>query len=339
MPRHQTRGRSLNRGGPRRRTVNKRRALSVNSNNKVKNEEIGSGGFGVVSRPPQMCGRYISNEKNFNADAFREVYLGNPDYISKITELSGAEIELDIGNRIKELMPDYDNYFCLIEFICGAPESKSFERNGDFYGTYAIAPYCGVPLSKLIERNIPPPVSVFELCFLVTALQHLTRAINRLHTHHIYHQDIHLDNILWDTDTGLMRLIDFGLAQYPEGMGNNDPVILNLELTDCEKLIDNVIKPVVTYVLQSDILETARRRYSYIDDFYYQLREFNGRIDSILNPRGENRFNRVNREQQVTRYLNVILQFLQINTVDQLSAEYNAPANNRRNNNNRKNNQ
>jgi hypothetical protein len=334
MPRHQTRGRSLNRAGPRRRTVNRRRARSVNSNNKVKNEEIGSGGFGVVSRPPQMCGRYISNEKNFNAEAFREVYLGNPDYISKITELSGAQLELQIGNRIKALMPDFDNYFCLIEFICEAPESKSFERNGDLYGTYAIAPYCGIPLSKLIERRIPPPVSVFELCFLVTALQHLTRGLTRLHTFHIYHQDIHLDNILWDTDSALMRLIDFGLAQAPPDLRNNDPVIINLELTDCEKLIENAIKPVVLYVLESDILEVGRRRYPYIDDFYYQLREFNGRIDSILNPSRGNSFNRVNREEQVTRYLNVILQFLQIQTVDALAAEYNVQNNQRNNNHN-----
>ena len=347
MPRHQTRGRSLNRGGPRRHTVNKRqRARSLNANRKIKNEEIGSGGFGVVSRPPQMCGRYLSNEENFNSAAFRETYLGNPEYISKLTEFSGAEHELAIGTYIKDNLDNYQNYVCLVEFICQAPPNKSIEVNGDFYGTYAIAPYCGAPLSKLIENEIPPPVSVFELCFLITALQHLTRGVSSLHRIRIFHQDIHLENILWDTDTGLMRLIDFGLAQNlsGEGLVNNSPVIINVELGDWEKIVHYVIIPVTNYVLDSDILEKARPKYPYVDDFYYQLREFNGKIQAILNPRGAPLM-RASNDEKVTRYLNVILQFRNVQSIEEISNEYNranaeAKAANAANRaNNRKNNQ
>jgi serine/threonine protein kinase len=347
MPRHQTRGRSLNRAGPRRHTVNnRRRARSLNANRKIKNEEVGSGGFGVVSRPPQMCGRYISNEENFNSAAFRETYLGNPEYISKLTEYSGAKHELDIGIYIKDHIDDYQNYVCLVEFICQAPEDKSIEVNGDLYGTYAIAPYCGIPLSKLVEKDIPPPVNVFELCFLITALQHLTRAVSRLHRARIFHQDIHTDNILWDSDTGLMRLIDFGLAQNLSGerLNNNSPVIINAELADWERTVQNVIIPVVKYVLDSDILDRARSKYSYVEDFYYHLREFNGRIQSILNPRNAP-FARANNEEKVTRFLNVILQFREIPSLNEISNEYNraeseaAAANAANRANNRKNNQ
>lgn len=347
MPRRQTRGRSLNRGGPRRRTVNnRRRARSLNANRKIKNEEVGSGGFGVVSRPPQMCGRYLSNEENFNSAAFRETYLGNPEYISKLTEYSGAKHELDIGLYIKDNIDDYQNYVCLIEFICEAPADKSIEVNGDLYGTYAIAPYCGVPLSKLVEREIPPPVSVFELCFLITALQHLTRGLSRLHRIRVFHQDIHLENILWDTETGLMRLIDFGLAQNLSGerLANNSPVIINAELSDWDKMVQNVIIPVTNYVLDSDILEKARRKYPYVDDFYYRLREFNGVIQSILNP-PRSPLARADNDEKVTRYLNVILQFRNIPSLNEISNEYNraeadaAAANATNRANNRKNNQ
>jgi serine/threonine protein kinase len=351
MPRRQTRGRSLNRAGPGRRTVNNRRARSLNANRRIKNEEIGSGGFGVVSRPPQMCGRYLSNEENFNSAAFRETYLGNPEYISKLTEFSGAEHELAIGTYIKDNVEGYQDYVCVVEFICQAPENKSIEVNGDLYGTYAIAPYCGVPLSKLVEKDIPPPVSVFELCFLVTALQHLTRGLSRLHRARIFHQDIHLENILWDTDTGLMRLIDFGLAQNLNGerIANNSPVIINVELGDWGRMVENAIIPVVNYVLDSDILEKARRKYQYVDDFYYQLREFNGKIQAILNPRGAPLM-RADNDEKVTRYLNVVLQFREIQTLNEISNEHNRAeaeaaaanaanraANNRTNN--RKNNQ
>ena len=309
------RGRIFNRHNKTVRNGN-RRSRSLEPRKKNTSEEIGSGGFGIVSRPAARCDSFIN--KNFNQNVYREAYYNNPNYISKLTEHSSAERELEIGNAIKDLIPTYYDYFCLVEFMCSAPESKSINRNGDFYGTYAISPYCGIPFSELLRQDIVAPMNVFELCYLLTALQQMVEGLRLLHVNHIFHKDIHDGNILYDSENYMLRLIDFGLAENHSDIKNvNSPIIISGELHDLDMLINNVINPFIEYLLDSRINEAdIRSEYPSIDKFYYQIRKFYGRMSAIKNPKNKVSFNNADRLEQDTRLLNIVHQFKKLKGIN-----------------------
>lgn len=304
MPSYNTRrrGRSLNR-------KNKFRKTQRNSTNKARSEEprreennskeIGSGSFGIVSRPPARCNSFYN--KNFNQNAFREAFY-NPNYVSKLTTHWSASKEIDIALAIKERIPTYYEYFCLGEFICPAPESKSINRNGDEYDTYIIMPYCGIPFSQIIRNDVIAPMSIFELCYILTALQKLVHGIQLLHMNHIFHNDIHEDNILYDSETYTLRLIDFGLSNTHSDIKNADStVIIRAELSDMDKFIDNVIRTYTRYILDSRIFRPEiRKTYPSINKFYYQLSDFFFEISRIKNPENQARYHKAN---LLTRYI------------------------------------
>jgi serine/threonine protein kinase len=319
------RSRSLNRG-KRGRTYRKnsnRRARSLEPyiNN---SEEIGSGGFGIVSRPPAKCDSFLN--KNFNQNALRAAYYGNPNYISKLTEYSSAERELEIGIAIKDVIPNYEDYFCLVEFICNAPASKSISLGGDDYNAYAISPYCGITLEDYIRSDINAPINIFVLCYLVPSLQYMIIGLQTMHKYHIYHKDIHEGNILYDSDSGLMRLIDFGLSDDQRNIKNdNHPAIINEELHDLDMLVEYVIEPLINFLLYSLIsTESVHRKYPYIEDFYHELKRFKQVMNSMMNPKNKNKYENVtDNEEKLVRLLNVVYQFKQIKSVDEIEKQYN----------------
>jgi serine/threonine protein kinase len=318
MPRHTIRrGRSLNRNNRFRRTHrNNTRAKSAELRRKNNNsEEIGSGGFGIVSRPPARCDSFYN--KNFNQNAFREAFY-NPNYISKLTEFSGASHELEIGNTIREQIPNYYDYFCLGEFICKAPDSKSINMGYNTYDTYLVVPYCGKPFSDILREDIISPMNVFELCYLLTALQELIKGIRFLHLNHIFHKDIHDGNILYDSENYILRLIDFGLSEdYSDIKNVNSPIIINSELHDNEMIVDNIIMPYIEYLLNSRInLRNVRNAHPAINKFYYQIREFYGLTSKIKNPNNKSSYNNSNSLTKDTRLLNIIHQFRQLKGIN-----------------------
>ena len=340
MPKNYTRrrGRSLNIYNKFRKTNRNIRSKSLQPLKNNNSEEIGSGGFGIVSRPPARCDSFIN--KNFNQNAWRAAYYGNPNYISKLTEYSSASRELEIGNTIKDEIAFYDDYFCLVEFICNAPQSKSINRNGDFYGTYAISPYCGIPLQQYLRFDIPAPINIFELCNLVTSLQNLIRGIQQLHLKHIYHKDIHDENILYDSDSGIMRLIDFGLSDdFRKIKNDNHLVIISEEHHDLDMLVKNVILPLVEYVLDDPRMSDTKIhiKYPYVEDFYYQLRNYYGKTNVIMNPKNKNSFRNSDKEEQLVRLLNVVHYFRELKSINELAEPYFEHANNYNNQNKNKN--
>jgi serine/threonine protein kinase len=307
------RTRSANRKNTQRRN-NTRRAKSLERNKNINAEELGFGAYGIVSRPPAKCARFLNNE-NISTDLWREAYYGNPNYISKLTEYTNALHELEIANIIRKNIPNYENYFCLTEFICYAPESKIIYRGSDYMNTYAVAPYCGVTLLKVIESDYP--MNIFELCNLIPAAQHFIRGVLKLHTLGIYHKDIHEENVLYDRESGSLRLIDFGLAENLTDIKNkNSSIIISSELHDSEQIVNNIIRPLVGFLLDSRISDdTVRETYKFINNFYYQLRDFYGSITSTLNPRGQERLQYVNNEEKLNRHLQVILKLKELHDV------------------------
>lgn len=300
------RGRIFNR---RNKKNNTRRAKSVEAKRKNTSEEIGSGGYGIVSRPAKRCDTFL--DKNFNKNVFREKYYNNPNYISKLTEFGSATRELEIGNAIKEKIESYKDYFCLVEFICNASDTDSISIGTDTYDTYAISPYCGIPFSELLRQDIIIPMNVVELCYLVTALQTLIKGIKLLHSYHIYHKDIHTGNILIDSETLTLRLIDFGLSENHSNITNNkSPIIFKSELIDLEMIVNNIIEPFTKYLLGSRINDIDLHDVQpIIKDFYEQIVIFDEYMRLIKNPRNGVTYNNADDKIQDERLLNIIHEF------------------------------
>jgi hypothetical protein len=336
MPRHtKRRGRSLNRSNRFRHTQrNNTRAKSLPPNQNVKSDEIGSGGFGIVSRPPARCGSFIS--RNINQNAFREVYAGNPNYISKLTESSSAQKELNIALSIKDRIENYYDYYCLIEFICNAPEKKSIEINGDYFGAYAISPYCGITLESYLRAARQTPFDKFELYNTLPILQNLVYGVLLLHENNIVHQDIHDENILYDKEYNVMRLIDFGLAidfnrnnsNNPRTNNNplnkNDPKFINAKLHDIHQVVDNIILPYFELILdyRNNIpINNAKlfRNYPELEEFLSNIRELNGKYDLFKNPRGQTSYPRVDKTEQLSRLMMYVYSFMELPSLHQLA--------------------
>lgn len=261
MPSFKTKRRtkSLNRGNNKkfRRT---RRAQSAERYTNINAEKIGEGGFGIVSRPPARCAHFFSenskniNQRNINSTVFQETYYKNPNYISKLSEWASATKELEIGEIVKKNIKNWKNYFCFIEFICGAPKDKHIQIGADDYqDTYAIAPYCGITLNRIIDDKYY--MNPKELCHLIDALKEIVIGLGNLHRIQIYHQDIHDENLLFNPKDGKLRWIDFGLAldlfDDKKKFGNNwkeHPSIITAKHFDTENLIYNIIEPTLDFI-------------------------------------------------------------------------------------------
>ena len=269
MPSLKTRSRrrsqSLNRVRRSRNTIRNsrtnRRTQSAERYKNINAEKIGEGGFGVVSRPPTKCSHFFSktskniNQRNINSLLFKGKYSGKRNYISKLSDIDQAGKELMVGNYIKKYIPDWEDYYCFVEFICEAPKHKHIQTGiEDFQDTYSIAPYCGVTLNDILKDK-----SIFtsnKACQLVDALKELIVGLGNLHELQVYHKDIHNENVLFNSEDNRFRWIDFGLAEnlFDEKKRAGDKwetnlIIVSAKLSDTEGLIFNIIKPILQFIL------------------------------------------------------------------------------------------
>jgi serine/threonine protein kinase len=197
-PKTRRREKSLNRGTRRRKSTRREQSLEPIKNLKKHNnaEKIGEGGFGIVSRPPARCALTINNEPSKNNKyllANMKKYIGNPNYISKLSEPDSARKEYEIGKIVKDNIKYWKDYYCFTEFYCPAPYEKHIRVGiDDWQDTYGIAPYCGVTLKSILEDK--HYISPLESCCLMEALKQLAIGLGELHRIQIYHQDIHDEN-------------------------------------------------------------------------------------------------------------------------------------------------
>lgn len=161
---------------------------------------IGSGTYGCVYRPPLCLNNNSSDTRNL---------------VGKIATNEGVETELVVGARIRQLIPDWDRYFGLLDPVSCHPDiTPEISTECDLFknigpNEYAqvnsySSPYLGITLNSYRE-----PVS---MQWLWDTCSHLIRGLSKLHSHKIYHMDIKATNILIDS-MGRARLIDFGIAR------------------------------------------------------------------------------------------------------------------------------
>jgi serine/threonine protein kinase len=310
-PKTRRREKSLNRG-PRRRITNRReRSLEPIKNLKKHNnaEKIGEGGFGIVSRPPAKCASTIFNDSgiyNINNVINKQKYIGNPNYISKLSESDSARKEYKIGRIVKNNVRYWKDYYCFTEFICSAPYEKHIRVGiDDYQDTYGIAPYCGVTLKSVLEDK--HYISPLESCCLMEALKQLAIGLGELHRIQIYHQDIHDENVLFNLKDRKLRWIDFGLAEdlldTKKAAGNAweyDPIIVTARIEDTEDLIFSIIKPTLEFVRykirQTNISNLSNSLKSRLQDCFdlatYYLDRLPNKLDNHIMPNKYNHFNR-----------------------------------------------
>jgi serine/threonine protein kinase len=224
---------------------NHTRRYSINIPKPNNISRIGEGGSGIVSRPPSSCN--IASESPANRARFRKEYYKNPNYVSKLTEYSSAKKEMEIGAIIRRNIADFSQHFCLVEYICDAPRDKIIRASmNDYLDTYAIMPYGGITLQSIIDGTVY--FSPLELCCVVDSLRGLFDVIRRLHTIGIFHNDIHTENILYDTKSRRLRIIDFGMAtdfgELKEKYGDSwteRKVVQNAMLHDYEQITFKVL--------------------------------------------------------------------------------------------------
>jgi serine/threonine protein kinase len=301
MPSHQTRrrakslsrGRNLSHGKSLRKS--QRRAASLERLKEINSKKIGEGGFGVVSRPPAECAPELNNNNSKSVLAYRreakKKYVGNPNYISKLSEYDQAIKELRLGRLVKEYIKDWKNYYCFTEFYCAAPDDKHIRVGiDDYQDTYGIAPYCGVPLDSIIKEKTY--ISPIESCCLMEALKQLAIGLGKLHNLEIYHQDIHDGNVLYNPKDKKLRWIDFGLAEdlyeIKQEAGNNhknNRILVHAKVEDTEGLIFSIIKPTLEFIRyklsQGSKTNKSERCF---DDTVYYLSLMPQKMDEIYLP-------------------------------------------------------
>lgn len=304
MPQTKRRSKSLS-INKKRKTVRNARSLERPIN--IKTNIVGKGAYGIVTRPPARCHKFFSNTPNkeySNRVHFKNKYLNNLDYISKLTDRISAENELEIANAIKDNIKNWNDFFCLIEFICSAPPDKIVQIGvTDFLTTYAIAPYGGVPLQNIFENKVV--MSPRSAYCLIHAAQKLIEGIDELHSIYIYHNDIHSYNILYNPKDRKLRLIDFGNAQdyYSsiKRIGKKHPFITRANVIDSEQIIYNIIQPIIDYL------------YSFSFGDNIKFRDF---VSSLEDAPDYNEMKRLDIETLQPIYVNYIKNFLDVSLPD-----------------------
>jgi serine/threonine protein kinase len=246
---------------------------------------IGIGVVGAVHRPPLRCVN-SNNGNKFNSD----------EYVSKITDDIVAKHEYNIAKYIKQKITDYYKYYCLVEYICPYSGETNNKMEIMVKNPYlAISRYCGVSLHDIFDRhnenrnnignnnansvtnsvtnsganNTTVNVIVNEntIIAILRGLFNLIKGIQLLHNNNIHHLDLHPGNVLYDSKSKKLYLIDFNLASTDI---SKDP---DVNFTEYDyygiiKILDYISKEIV----YSNILKYSNTIGD--ADVHYYLEEF-----------------------------------------------------------------
>ena len=187
--------------------------------------KIGKGNSGVVYYPALECDDPAKQPKG--------------DYVSKETTLVKANAEFSKTERVRSLAPSYAIY---PEAMC---ERKGKGLIFSKFGGYNLTAYF-TNLEQLatgihpIWAPKPEEIDEDELKNIVVALEELARNIDEMNAAKFYHNDVSLDNIVFNPATKKAYLIDFEhLSMSPPKVHYND-----------KKMIDGIVEVFKGYALK-----------------------------------------------------------------------------------------
>jgi hypothetical protein len=155
--------------------------------------KLGEGMTGKVHYPALECDEPSQQPKG--------------DYVSKLTSIEAGDSEFKKTEPLRSLKPTNSIY----------PESKCIHKGKNLlflkYGGFSLSDYF-----TNLEQNVtgrlswapePVPVDLTELNAIIAAVEELVNEINVLNKANLYHNDVSLDNIVFNPKTKKAYLIDF----------------------------------------------------------------------------------------------------------------------------------
>ena len=207
-------------------------------------------------------------------------YFANNSYISKLTEYEKARHEFMVGRYISSIIPSWRDYYCLVEYICGANKEAT---NNDPSDSLAIMEYCGVSLEKLMSAEPGIKIDKDTWWYILDSLKTTFAGLSLLHDNYIYHNDIHAGNVVINLGADVNKntepyslyktlLIDFGqtvvLTEDDDERGNTKQVLYNT-IDDLHNFIVKVIKPILVFIIRKGMFGTRGNNRN--DDSVYMM--------------------------------------------------------------------
>jgi len=183
---------------------------------------IGEGSYGCVHKPSLHCDKLPRPDFKYD------------NYVSKIMKIKEAKKELDKFVIIDSIDPN-DKYhlgnpiMCkpeitktLIKDVSSCKHINNFKKDQDEfsllllkYGGYDLKTFCS-HIPKYFSTNKKE-----KLNKLLLEIHHLLKGLRLLKKYGLVHYDLKPQNILFNTETGKMYLIDFGLMNDKETIIEN----------------------------------------------------------------------------------------------------------------------
>jgi len=165
-------------------------------------EKIGTGLFGIVFRPPLRC------------EVRKEEYEIS-EYVGKIMTEKNALEELSNSDKVKALDPEGEWSITVVHtssFMKEQPQEKDYDiKYYEEYPTQLISKFGGSTLKKIInwDEEFPNVLNIDKLPLLIQLIKRTIPIIDKLNVLY-FHNDLHLDNIIYNEHDNKLRLIDFG---------------------------------------------------------------------------------------------------------------------------------
>jgi len=162
--------------------------------------EIGSGGFGLVYKPPLKC-------DGKNIDKYSEGHVSKIfTYESEDSEI--VDTEYQNGLLVKHIDPD-GTWSITPELLCNLAKgqtNKNFRKqNMRAFSKQIIYKDGGHTLSSLVSETQSPDIKLYLKAIDIT----INTILPQLHVAYI-HGDLHDENIMYNPSDKTVRLIDFG---------------------------------------------------------------------------------------------------------------------------------
>jgi serine/threonine protein kinase len=228
---------------------------------RINYERLGKGEFGEIHRPPYPCAD--------NKELYFKKYASH-NYVSKFMDENAARTELSMAYVIKDLIPDYSDYYCLPEFQCKAAITN-VNRKAVLKDTLLIIPYCGISLIDIVENKSPVDFTYDLMLHILKEIHFVINGIQLLHNNKIIHNDLHLGNLMLLTPTfnknytnpKLYQILisDFGLTEYL-GKYNMDSIFVKRGIReDLNTFVELSLIPLLSTIYNTNVLKMSSNKY------------------------------------------------------------------------------
>ena len=185
-------------------------------------EKISNGAYGCIYYPSIPCGKDSRNEKD-------------SQYITKVQDNDlVSDMEFQLSERIMTTIPEYNFYYapiikkCIID-MHEIEECQQIQKGQSSIISYKIKYLGEENMMKIIPKWYKNLSKTEFPLKLLDSLHYILFSLKKLHDKAaIIHNDLKLNNIMYNTKHKTPILIDFGLSFSIETLENTSPHIKRL---------------------------------------------------------------------------------------------------------------